>query len=67
MALRRSLIALVSVLILFGFVPRNGWAQAEFDILPEDPAYTFGENISFRAVLESVDDVEKVVLFIQPG
>ena len=67
MALRRSLITLVSVLLLLGFAPRNGSAQAEFDILPEDPAYTFGENISFRAVLESIEDVEKVILFIQPG
>ena len=56
MALRRSLITLVSVLVLLGFAPRNGSAQAEFDILPEDPAYTFGENISFRAVLESIED-----------
>lgn len=63
---RKRFILLASILLLFGLVPRNASAQSEFEIIPEDPAYVFGENLTFRAVLQSVEGVETVVLFIQP-
>jgi hypothetical protein len=66
MALRRKLIVLVSILVLFGLVPSLVWAQAEFEIIPEDPAINFGESLTFRAVINSIEDVDQVVLFIQP-
>ena len=67
MVLRRNFIRLASVLLLMAFLPRSAWAQAEYEIIPQDPVYTFGEQLSFRAGLRSVEAVEEVLLFIQPG
>jgi len=65
MVVQKRVIIILSVLIFFGLVPEIGFAQAEFEIIPEEPAYIFGESLTFRAVLRSIEDVDQVVLFIQ--
>jgi hypothetical protein len=51
--------------MLVGLVPRTGFAQTEYEIIPEDPAYVFGDSLTFNAVLQSTEGVDGVVLFIQ--
>lgn len=65
--MRGFLIIILSVLIISGMPLSGGWAQGNSEITPEDPAYTFGESLSFQATIKSVDDVDDVVIIIQPG
>jgi hypothetical protein len=67
MRLRELLIICVSVLLIAGISPRDGWGQANFEITTEEPTYTFGESLSFRAVVKSFEDLDEVVVIIQPG
>ena len=67
MLLRKRLILVVSILVLFGLIPHPGWAQTEFEIIPDEPVYVYGESITFIAVLKSPDGVDQVLLYIQPG
>ena len=66
MGLRIGFALLISTLLLSGLTAHPGLAQSDFEITPEDPTYTFGEQLTFEAVLGSTDQVEKVLLFIQP-
>lgn len=63
---RKIFLLLVSILALIGLVPSIGLAQSEFDIIPEEPEYIFGKSLTFRAELQTSDEVDTVVLFIQP-
>jgi hypothetical protein len=67
MSFRGFLLAFLTVLLLSGITVRGGWSQANFEITPEDPTYTFGEILSFKAELRSFDDIDEVVVIIQPG
>jgi hypothetical protein len=57
------LVALIAGWLLL--MPRSGHAQGEFEIIPEEPDYTFGEVIRFRASLRSDEEIDEVFLFIQ--
>ena len=59
----RILIALIIGLLVL--IPRSGQAQLDFEIIPEEPDYTFGEQISFKASLQFVEEIDEVLLFIQ--
>ena len=65
MLLRKSLILVVSILVLFSLMPNSGWAQSEIEIIPEGPVYTFGERITFKAVLHTTVGVDQVLLYVQ--
>ena len=65
MIFRKGIALLLSIGALLGFVQQSVGAQTEFLITPQDPAYVFGESLAFRAVLDSTEDIDKVVLFIQ--
>lgn len=59
----RLLFALIISLVVL--IPRSGSAQVDFEIIPEEPEYTFGEVINFSASLNSVADLDEVFLYIQ--
>jgi hypothetical protein len=65
MVLRKRLVLVVSILVLFGLLPSSGWAQSEFEIIPEEPVYIFGERITFKAVLHTKDGIDQVLLYVQ--
>ncbi|HUV25883.1 MAG TPA: hypothetical protein VMW34_00835, partial [Anaerolineales bacterium] len=67
MVLRNRLILIASIIVLFGLVPSSGWAQSEFEIIPEEPVYTFGKKITFTAALHSTEGIDQVLLYIQPN
>ena len=67
MVLRNRLILIALIIVLFGLVPRSGWAQSEFEIIPEEPVYTFGKKITFTAALHSTEGIDQVLLYIQPN
>jgi hypothetical protein len=47
------------------FLPRVAVAQIAFEVITEEPEYTFGEVISFNAALNSDELIDEVLLFIQ--
>ncbi len=47
--------------------PRSGNAQVKFQIIPEEPVYTFGELITFKASLTYDGQIDEALLFIQTG
>jgi hypothetical protein len=53
-----------ALLVLF---PRFVSAQANIEITPEEPEYTFGDQISFGASLTYNDQIDEILLFIQTG
>ena len=60
-------IIILTVLIISGIPLQGGLAQVNSEITPEDPIYTFGEHLSFQAAIQSFNDVDEVVIIIQPG
>jgi hypothetical protein len=67
MEFRIKLIPILIIVLLFEMLPRAGLAQTEIEITPEDPVYSFGESISFKAFLHSTGGVDQVVLYLQPS
>ena len=58
----------ILVAILFAgiiFLPRPGEAQIAFEVIPEEPEYSFGETLTFKASLKSDETIDEVLLFIQ--
>ena len=47
------------------FLPDVGRAQAEIDITPQDPSYTFGDYIRFNASILVTEAIDEVLLFVQ--
>ena len=68
MDLNRRTCILVAVLIgVIVLIPRSAQAQVEFNVTPEEPEYTFGDSLNFRASVQSAEMIEEVLLFIQVG
>lgn len=67
MDFRIKLIPILIIILLFGLFPPAGLAQTEIEITPEDPVYFFGESITIKAFLHSTEEVDQVVLYLQPG
>jgi hypothetical protein len=61
----RSQILLSFLIGLLVLIPHPVQAQVEYEIIPEEPEYTFGERLNFRASLRSAEKVDEVLLFIQ--
>lgn len=60
-------ILITSTLGLLVLFPFSGNAQVYFDLTPETPEYTFGEQIRFGATLEFNGEIDEILLFIQTG
>ncbi len=60
-------ILIVLIVGLLVLIPRSGKAQVDFEIIPEEPVYTFGEVVHFKASLQSDAEINEVFLFIQTG
>ena len=58
---------ILSIFGLMALLPQSGNAQAKIEITPEEPEYTFGEQITFRASHNYVDQIDEVLLFIGIG
>jgi hypothetical protein len=67
MSFRKYLILLVAVIYLSSWLQHVAWAQTAIEIIADEPQYIFDESLTFEAQLEDVEDVDQVVLFIQPG
>jgi hypothetical protein len=66
MGQRKNTWLLIALIIsLLALIPGAGNAQVAFEIITEEPEYTFGEEINFNASLNFVGDVDEVLLFIQ--
>lgn len=61
----RFLITFIFALVVL--FPRSGNAQANIEITPEEPEYTFGDQITFRASLNFEDQIDEVLLFMRTG
>jgi hypothetical protein len=62
---RRTHLLVVLLLGVIVLIPRSGQAQVEYEVIPEEPEYTFGDRLNFRASLQSVETIDEVLLFIQ--
>jgi hypothetical protein len=66
MDFRRIIHILISSFLAVGAViPGVGHAQVEIDIIPQDPSYTFGDYINFKASLQFTGVIDEVLLFVQ--
>ena len=64
MEFRFKLIPILIIVILFEMFPQAGLAQTELKITPEEPVYSFGDSVSFKAFLHNTEGVEQVVLYL---
>lgn len=63
----KKLALAITLILLIGGLPYKGWTQAEVEISSEEPVYTFGESITFNAELQTTNDVQQVLLYLQPA
>ncbi len=63
--LKRNYILAAFLITGVVFFSRIGVAQIAYEVIPEEPEYSFGEKISFKASLESDEIIDEVLLFIQ--
>jgi hypothetical protein len=45
--------------------PQSGSAQVDFEIIPQEPEYSFGERITFKASHNLNEQIDEVLLFIR--
>ncbi len=62
---RRTHLLVALLLGMIVLIPRSGQAQVAYEIIPEEPEYTFGDRLNFRASLQSAETIDEVLLFIQ--
>lgn len=62
---RKTHLLVVLLLGVFVLIPRSGQARVAYEIIPEEPEYTFGDRLNFRASLQSAETIDEVLLFIQ--
>ncbi|MEE9189102.1 MAG: peptidase MA family metallohydrolase, partial [Anaerolineales bacterium] len=62
---RRNHLLVALLLGVIVLIPRSGQAQVAYEIIPEEPEYTFGDRLNFRASLQSAETIDEVLLFIQ--
>lgn len=66
--MRLRIIPHLPILIVIGLliaIPGLGLAQTEFEITPQDPVYTFGDQIDFNASILFTEELDEVLLILQ--
>jgi hypothetical protein len=65
----RPLCLILVPLVLGLIIPRQlpAYAQAEVEVLIEQPDYTFGQQIRFQATIQSAEPIVKVLVLTQAG
>jgi hypothetical protein len=66
MGLRRFASYLIAFCLgILVIIPGTGLAQAEIEITPQDPSYTFGDHVRFDASILFTGAIDEVLIFVQ--